>query len=87
MRCAILQLPSIGMGGSTLENYTRAAHNKGVKLMVLGEYLLNPFFKELIQTPTSMIREQSIHQIETLKTLALKYDMVFVAPIITVKKN
>lgn len=55
--------------------------------MVLGEYLLNPFFKELIQTPISMIREQSNHQIETLKALAEKYEMVFVAPIITVKKN
>lgn len=87
MRCAILQLPSIGMGSKTLENYTRAAHQKGVRLMVLGEYLLNPFFKELIQTPISMIHEQSIHQIETLKVLALKYEMVFVAPIITVKKN
>ncbi|MCX6073247.1 MAG: carbon-nitrogen hydrolase family protein [Campylobacterales bacterium] len=87
MRCAILQLPSIGMGSKTLENYTRAAYQKGVRLMVLGEYLLNPFFKELIQTPISMIREQSIHQIETLKALALKYEMVFVAPIIMVKKN
>lgn len=87
MRCAILQLPSIGMGNKTLENYTRAASQKGVRLMVLGEYLLNPFFKELLQTPLSMIREQSNHQIETLKTLAIKYEMVFVAPIITVKKN
>ena len=87
MRCAILQLPSIGMGSRTLENYTKAAHQKGVKLMVLGEYLLNPFFKELTNTPISMIAEQSAHQIETLKALAAKYEMVFVAPIVTVKKK
>ncbi|HQS66261.1 MAG TPA: carbon-nitrogen hydrolase family protein [Sulfuricurvum sp.] len=87
MRCAILQLPSIGMGSKTLENYTKAAHQKGVKLMLLGEYLLNPFFKELITTPISMIAEQSAHQIETLKVLAAKYDMVFIAPIVTVKKK
>lgn len=87
MRVAILQLPSIGMGSNKLENYARVAHQKGVKLVLMGEYLLNPFFKELIQTPVSMIAEQSTHQIETLKALALKYDLTFVAPIITVKKK
>lgn len=87
MRAAILQLPSIGMGSNKLENYARAANQKGVKLILLGEYLLNPFFKELIQTPISMIAEQSAHQIETLKTLAQKYDLTFIAPIITVKKK
>ena len=87
MRCAILQLPSIGMGSSKLENYARVAHQKGVKLLLLGEYLLNPFFKELTQTPISMIREQTMHQIDTLKLLAKKYDLVFIAPVIVVKKN
>lgn len=87
MRCAILQLPSIGMGSKTLENYARVAQQKGVKLILLGEYLLNPFFKELTTMPISMIAEQSAHQIETLKALAQKYEMVFVAPIVTVKKK
>jgi predicted amidohydrolase len=87
MRIALLQLPSIGMGSNKLENYARVASQKGVKLIVLGEYLLNPFFKELTQTPLAMIREQSLHQIETLKTLAVKYDLVFVATIVIVKKG
>lgn len=87
MRCALLQLPSIGMGSTKLENYARVAHLKGVKLIVMGEYLLNPFFKELVQTPVSMIAEQSAHQIETLKALAEKYDLVFIAPIVTVRKK
>lgn len=87
MRIAILQLPSIGMGSSKLESYARVANQKGVKLMLLGEYLLNPFFKELIHTPVSMIAEQSAHQMETLKMLAAKYDLTFVAPIVTVKKK
>jgi predicted amidohydrolase len=87
MRCAILQLPSIGMGSKVLENYVKAAHHKGVKLLLLGEYLLNPFFKELLKTPISMIREQSLHQIDALKTLAIQYEMVIVAPVIMVKKN
>jgi nitrilase len=87
MRVAILQLPSIGMGSKILENYARVASQKGVKLVLMGEYLLNPFFKELTQTPVSMIAEQSAHQIETLKALAIKYDLTFVAPIITVKKK
>lgn len=87
MRIAILQLPSIGMGSKILENYTRVASQKGVKLVLMGEYLLNPFFKELTQTPVSMIAEQSTHQIEMLKALALKYDITFVAPIVMVKKK
>ncbi|MDD2780089.1 carbon-nitrogen hydrolase family protein [Sulfuricurvum sp.] len=87
MRVAILQLPSIGMGSNKLESYARIANQKGVKLVLMGEYLLNPFFKELIQTPVSMIAEQSTHQIETLKALALKYDLTFVATIVTVKKK
>lgn len=87
MRCAILQLPSLGMGSKTLENYARVAHQKGVRLVLMGEYLLNPFFKELVQTPVSMIAEQSAHQIETLKTLAAKYELTFVAPVVTVKKK
>jgi len=87
MRVAILQLPSIGMGSNKLENYARVAHQKGAKVILLGEYLLNPFFKELVETPISMIQEQSNHQIEILKNLAEKYDLIFVAPIITVKKK
>jgi len=87
MRIAILQLPSIGMGSKILENYARVASQKGVKLVLMGEYLLNPFFKELVQTPVSMIAEQSAHQIETLKGLALKYDLTFVTSIVTVKKK
>lgn len=87
MRVAILQLPSIGMGSNKLESYARVANQKGVKLVLMGEYLLNPFFKELIQTPVSMIAEQSTHQIETLKSLALKYDLTFVASIVMVKKK
>jgi len=87
MRLAILQLPSIGMGSNKLDNYARVAHQKGVKVILLGEYLLNPFFKELLHTPISMIQEQSNHQIEALKVLAAKYDLVFVAPIVTVKKK
>lgn len=87
MRLAILQLPSIGMGNNKLDNYARVAHQKGVKLIVMGEYLLNPFFKELVHTPISMIAEQSAHQIESLKALALKYELTFIAPIVTVKKK
>ena len=87
MRIALLQLPSIGMGSNKLDNYARVAHQKGVKLVLMGEYLLNPFFKELAHTPVSMIAEQSAHQIEILKGLAAKYDLVFVASIVTVKKK
>ena len=47
MNIALLQLPALGMSSSRLDYYISAASSKNVKLVVLGEYVLNPFFKEL----------------------------------------
>ncbi len=87
MKAAVLQLPAIGMSSTKLFHYIRIAHKKGVKLLVLGEYLLNPFFKELEKTPIAMIKEQSEHQLSVLKELSRTYDLTIVAPLITVKKG
>ncbi len=87
MKIAALQLPSMGMSSTRLYKYVRSAHRQGVRLLLLGEYLLNPFFKELQQCTTAMITEQSMHQLEILKTLAREYHMTIVAPIIMVRKK
>lgn len=87
MRAAILQVPSVGMSTSKFDYYLRIAKSKGCKVVILGEYLLNRFFKELEKTPIEMIKEQSDHHIKTLKGLAKEYDMNIIAPLIIIKKK
>ena len=87
MRAAVLQLSAQGMSSTKLYNYIRIAHKKGVKVLLLGEYILNPFFKELETLSISMIKEQATHQSKILKELASKYSMTIVAPLVIVKKK
>ena len=70
MKAAVLQLNAQGMSSTKLYNYIRIAHKKRVKLLLLGEYVLNPFFNELKSMSISMIKEQANHQIKVLKELA-----------------
>ncbi|WP_345969410.1 carbon-nitrogen hydrolase family protein [Sulfurimonas sp. HSL1-6] len=85
MTLGVLQLPSVGMSTTKLYHYVRIAHKRGVRVLLMGEYLLNSFFKELQQTPVSMLRELCDHQLGILRDLAATYDMTFVAPLVTVK--
>ncbi|WP_321777890.1 carbon-nitrogen hydrolase family protein [Sulfurimonas sp.] len=87
MRCAVLQLSAQGMSSTKLYNYIRIAHTKNVKVLLLGEYILNPFFKELQNMSIAMIKEQAEHQIKILKELASTYKMVIVAPLVIVKRK
>ena len=84
---AALQLPTLGMQATKLDFYLRNAHSRGVKVVLLGEYVLNHFFKELPLIPMKMVKKQSDKHIELLKKFAIKYQMVFVAPLIITKKN
>jgi len=87
VKVAILQLPSIGMSSAKIDYYMRIAQKKGVRVLVLGEYLLNPFFKELETLSVSMIKEQSEHQVASLKELSKLYSITIIAPIVIVKKS
>jgi len=87
MRAAVLQLNSQGMSSTKLYNYIRIAHKKGVKVLLLGEYVLNPFFKELQSMSLSMIKEQATHQIKVLKELSSTYKMTIIAPLIIIKRK
>jgi len=87
MRAAVLQLPAIGMSTTKLYHYIRIAHKRDVKLLLLGEYLLNSFFKELEKTPVAMIKEQSDHHIKVLKELAKDYGITIVVPLVVVKRK
>ncbi len=87
MKAAVLQLNSQGMSSTKLYNHIRIANKKGVQVLLLGEYVLNPFFKELENMSVSMIKEQAQHQIKVLKELSITYNMTIVAPLIVVKKQ
>ncbi len=87
MKIAALQLPSMGISSTRLYKYVRNAHKQGVKLLLLGEYLLNPFFKELEHVVPAMIKEQSEHQLAILKELSSEYGMTIVAPIVMIRKK
>ncbi len=87
MNVGVLQLRSIGMRSTKLYHYVRIAHKRGVKVLLLGEYMLNGFFKELYQAPLPMLRELADHQIAILRDLAATYDITFVAPLVTVKSG
>lgn len=84
---AALQLPTLGMQATKLDFYLRTAHSRNVKLVLFGEYVLNHFFKEFSEMPIKMVKKQSDKHIELLKKFAIRYKMVFVAPLIIVKKN
>lgn len=87
MRAAVLQLSAQGLSSTKLYNYIRIANKQGVKVLLLGEYILNPFFKELKSMSISMIKDQASHQSKILRELADKYSMTIIAPLIVVKKK
>ena len=84
---AALQLPTLGMQATKLDFYLRNAHSRGVKVVLLGEYVLNHFFKELPDMPINMVKEQSDKHIELLTKFSQKYHMIFIAPIVIIRKE
>ncbi len=84
---AALQLPTLGMNATRLEFYLKQAHDRGADVMLLGEYVLNHFFKEFATMAKSMVKAQTKKHLELLKQLSIKYDIIFIAPIILTKKD
>ena len=87
MKAAVLQLNAQGLSSTKLYNYIRIAHKEGVKVLLLGEYVLNPFFKELETMSIAMIKEQAIFQTKVLKELSSTHNITIVAPLVIVKKK
>ncbi|MGB2552974.1 carbon-nitrogen hydrolase family protein [Campylobacter sp. MOP51] len=79
--CA-LQLPTQPISDLRLDYYFKMCADSGAKLVVLGEYVLNSFFKELESMPKSIIKEQSEIKRETLSKFAKRYDITIIAPIV-----
>ncbi len=87
MRVAALQLSTLPLSNSKLDRYLRTCSQKGVRVVVLAEYVLNTFFKELQNMARPMIAEQSRHKIEALSHYANLYNLIIVAPIILVEEG
>ncbi len=87
MNIAALQLSSVGLSPNRLDYYFRVCQEKEIKLLLLGEYVLNPFFHELSHIPLNMLSQQSSAQLDMLKTLSQKYEITVVAPIVRVIKG
>ncbi|BCD62573.1 nitrilase [Nitratiruptor sp. YY08-26] len=82
MNIAALQISSLGLSPNRLDYYCRTAATKNVKVLLLPEYVLNPFFGELQEIPKNMLLQQTQTHLDILKDLSLKYDLVIVAPVI-----
>jgi predicted amidohydrolase len=83
----LLQLPTLGMNATRLEFYLKNAQERGARLILFGEFVLNHFFKEMEEMPRNMVKEQTKQHVKLLKKFAREYDMVFVAPIVRVIKK
>ncbi|PID47182.1 MAG: carbon-nitrogen hydrolase family protein [Proteobacteria bacterium] len=83
-KIAALQLPTLPMNEAKLDYYARICDKKDIRLVVLGEYVLNSFFKELEKMSKNMIKEQSTHKIKMLQNICKKYNLTIIAPIIRV---
>ena len=64
---AALQLPTLGMNATRLEFYLKQAYQRNADIMLLGEYVLNHFFKEFEKMSRAMLKEQTRKHIELLK--------------------
>jgi nitrilase len=87
MKVAVIQTSSLPYEKAKINYFLSILRSKKVKLVVIGEYVLNLFFKELEKAPLSFIKQQSSHQIKLFKKLANRYDMTIIAPLIIVKKD
>jgi len=83
----VLQLPTLGMNTTRLEFYLKKAKERNCKLLLIGEYILNHFFKELSTIPKNMIKEQTQSHLEILKKLSKEHNITLVAPIVEIKSN
>ncbi|MFQ6341438.1 carbon-nitrogen hydrolase family protein [Campylobacter sp. VTCC 70190] len=84
-KIAALQFATLALSESRLDYYLKASKDSGANLVVLGEYVLNSFFTELLSMPKNMIKEQSEVKKESLIKLAKKYELEIIAPYVSVE--
>lgn len=86
-KIAALQLATLPLSQSRFDYYLKACKDNGANLVVLGEYVLNSFFTELVKMPRNMIKEQSERKKADLLEFAQKYDIEIIAPWVSVESK
>ncbi len=84
---AALQVPSLPIEKAKLDYYLAIAKSKKVSLLLLPEYVVNLFFKELEKTPLGLVEDQAKMQKENLLNLSRVYNITIVSPLILVEKK
>lgn len=83
LHIALLQLPSISPTDALLEKYLQACKKQKIQLVAFGEYVLNPFYKELNTSHSSeMIIHRSDDILSQLKKLSKKYKLDMITPLL-----
>ena len=84
-RVAALQLHTLAMSDSRIDHYLNLAAKDRASVVVLGEYVINSFFNEIVKMPKSMIKEQSEHKKTSLSAMANRYNLTIIAPLLLIK--
>ena len=87
MKIAVIQTSNLPYEKAKVNYFLSILRSKKVQLVVIGEYVLNLFFKDLEKTPINFIAKQSEHQLKLFKRLANRYNMTIIAPLLTVEKE
>ncbi len=87
MKIAVIQSDNLPYDKAKLSAFIGSAKREGAKVIVLPEYVLNRFFKEIEKMPISFVKNQTTHQLKVLKTLSEVYGVTIIAPLILVKKD
>lgn len=81
LKIALLQLPYIE-DLEVLRRYINTAIDANVKLLALGEYMINPFFAELKNMDPTKVAQESTKRLRLLEEIATQNNITIVAPII-----
>lgn len=88
MNVALLQLPTLSSLDTRFETYLQACKKQKAHIVVLGEYVLNPFFREFgTSYSKEMISSISHKFLSSLKKQSKKYKLDIVAPLLLGGEN
>ncbi|MDR3347014.1 MAG: carbon-nitrogen hydrolase family protein [Helicobacteraceae bacterium] len=81
LEIAVAQTATLALNSAKLDYLLAQAKSRQCRLVVLGEYACNTFFKELEQMPRSFVREQGERFYQTLGKLSRQYQISIIAPL------
>jgi len=87
LNIAVLQTDNLPYDKAKLSFLIQRAKKENAKLILLPEYVLNRFFKEIEKIPISFIKIQTNHQLKHLKNLSQIYSVPIIAPLVKIVKD